>query len=173
MRDRDAAPEWIPADEKDRLESTGSTSTGISLRLIERETLLQAIKADPNRRSFEKETNFNWSSGTDIFQVDTAEPSLMRRFVLHDHFRLRRVEVSTDRSSGSTRTMDAEELREVCSTTDSPPTIDPVFSVKGISHVGLLKVRDKPRTSTGHAEIVTSMVLENDPREDTDGGESP
>lgn len=172
MSEANRVPEWIPSNEEDRLQALGYTSTGISLRQGEREMLLEAIEADPNRMSFEKETNFLWSSATNVVQVDTAEPSLMRRFVLHDYFRLRHITAVTDDSDKTGERIDAQEFRECTTETNQNPTIDSVYSVSGLGPLGLLTVTMEPRSATGHANIVSNRVLENDPRKD-DGGDSP
>lgn len=164
-------PEWMPSDEDDRLKALGYTSTGISLQPAEMEMLLDAIEADPNRMSFEKENGLNWNASSNVVQVNTAEPGLMRRFVLHHHFRLRHITAVTDDSSKMGRTMDAKEFRECVTTTNEEYTIDSVYSVSGLGPLALLTVAMEPRKSTGHADVVTQNVFENDPRKD-DGGDS-
>lgn len=157
-------PEWMPSDEENRLQALGYRSPGISLRPSEIEILLDTIEADPNRMSFEKENSILWNSATNVAQVGITDPGLMRRFVLHHHFRLRHITVVTDDSSKMERTMDAEEFRECVTTTNEGPTIESVYSVNGLNPLALLTVGMEPRKSTGHADVVSQNVLENDPR---------
>lgn len=161
--DSESLPDWLPADEGERVEAMGTASVGIRIPEHGQIALLEAIESDPGRNPFERESRLLWRAGTDVLDIYAAEPGVMRRLVLHPHFRLQRLEVATEQG---TRSMECEEFESLCSGTDSPPMIPSVYSISGIAHVGLQKIAETPRTTGGHAQIITSAVLDNDPRKD-------
>lgn len=122
--------------------------------------LLNAIESDPRRKSFEKESRVLWSPQTDYANFYTADPGLMRRLVLHPEFSVRWFE--------ATQSNDAPRQTYTVASSDAVDRWDgePVYSLEGSLPVGVLTVKQSPRKQSGHAEIITQRVLDNDPRKD-------
>lgn len=127
---------------------------------VDRIELLNAIKSDPGRKSFEKESRVLWSPRTDHANFYTADPGLMRRLVLHPEFSVRWFEAA--------QSSDAPRQTYTVASSNAVDRWDgePVYSLEGSLPAGVLTVKQSPRKQSGHAEIITQRVLDNDPRKD-------
>lgn len=115
--------------------------------------LLDALATDATREPFERESRLLWSAETDRVDVHTAERSLMRRFLNHPEFRLRWVKVR--KGDQRSRSVQADDIAtEWCG--------ENVLSINGSIPVGCLSVKASPRSTGGHAAIVTRSVLSDE-----------
>lgn len=108
-------------------------------------TLVEAVEADDRLLPQEKETTVTFAWGDDYADVFTAEPSLMRRLLAHP-----------ERRGTSLTLIDG----------DKRPTVTPEEysegAITGVATelpVGVLKIQPTPRTTGGHANIVTREHL--------------
>ena len=115
--------------------------------------LLDALTTDSTREPFERESRLLWSAETDSVDVHTAERSLMRRFLSHPEFRLRWIEVR--KGDRGCRSIQADSLSTDWSGED-------VLSINGSIPIGCLTVKASPRSTGGHADVVTRSILNNE-----------
>ena len=112
-----------------------------------------SFTTDPYREPFERETRFMWSAETDYVDVYTSEKSLMRRFLNHTEFQLERLEASYgERGSHGVAVSDI----------DTDWNGEDVYSLSGTIPISYVVVKSTPRTSGGHAEVVSRKVLEDE-----------
>lgn len=115
--------------------------------------LLDALTTDATREPFERESRLLWSAETDRVDVHTAERSLMRRFLSHPEFQLSWLEVRKgDRGS---RSVQADDLATEWNGQD-------VLSINGSIPLGCVTVKASPRSTGGHAAVVTRSVLRDE-----------
>jgi hypothetical protein len=115
--------------------------------------LLDALSTDTTREAFERESRLLWSAEADRVDVHTAERSLMRRFLSHPEFRLRWMEVR--RGDRGSRSVEADDLATEWNGED-------VLSINGSIPLGCVTVKASPRSTGGHAAVVTRSVLSDE-----------
>jgi len=103
--------------------------------------LLDAVEADPDLQPAEKETNIRFAWGDERATVFTAEPALVRRLLAHP-----------ERGDTSLIVADGDARPALEPTEHSG---EPITGVSTEIPVGVLKIGGSPRSSGGHAEIVT------------------
>lgn len=113
--------------------------------------LFDAVEADPDRYSEEKEVGISFSNPDDRMRVDAAIPAVMRRLLKHPEFDLR---LYTTTEDGVAVDVTAEEY-----TAEGHDGRKPVYWVSGTLPVGVLTMKQSPRKSGGHANVVSSGVL--------------
>lgn len=113
--------------------------------------VLDNIKTDPDLQAIERNVAFVAQADADVFEVDVEVPSLMKRFLLHPAFETREIRVS-DADRFGVR-MPIEEYQN-----------GHVTGVRGRIPVGCMKFSAEPRNRSTWSTVVTSSVLENDPR---------
>jgi len=117
--------------------------------------LLDAIETDTTREPFERETRIMWAAA-DRAKVHTAERALMNRLLNHPEFELRWF--------AARRGERGERVVKTCVERDSETGVEdwdgqPVVSISGTLPIGCVLVRESPRQSGGHANVVTGTVL--------------
>lgn len=115
--------------------------------------LLDALATDATREPIERESRLLWSAETDRVDVHTAERSLMRRFLSHPEFHLRWMEVR--RGNRGSRSVQAENLAMEWNG-------QAILSINGSIPLGCLSVKASPRSTGGHAAVVTRSVLNDE-----------
>lgn len=118
--------------------------------------LVDALTTDTTRKPFERETRLLWSAESDRVNVHTAERALMNRLLNHPEF-----EVRWFAARGGDR---GEKVFRTCSTHGSEPNAadwsgEPIVSMSGALPLACVLVKEHPRTSGTHADVVTSGVL--------------
>lgn len=134
-------------------EIAGDETSVANAEWVDVSRVIQAVESDPHRRAFEKESRLLWSSNADVLNVNTAEPSLMRRFLHHPEFELKRFEFAHhpgDRHKTTTA------KRGALNGWDGHP----VYCITGDLPIGCLKVKSGSRTTNQHARIVSDAVLQ-------------
>ena len=114
-------------------------------------TLIEAVEADGRLLPEEKETTIRFAWGDDLADVFTAEPALMRRLLAHP-----------ERGRTGLIVIDGEERPTV---TPEEYAGGPIGGVTTELPVGVLKIQPTPRTTGGHANIVTRRHLAEVDRE--------
>lgn len=119
---------------------------------IPTDDVVDAVREDPDLRPFEKETTVRFAKDDDRATVVTEEAGMTRRLLQHPETSVRWLRVL----DGDVRaTVDPESY-------ESGAVVGCYVTVP----VGALKIQLSPRASGGHADVVSSRVLE------TPGGES-
>jgi len=114
--------------------------------------IAMAVTSDPNRRAEEKETAVYFSNVDDRLTVTTSNPAICRRVLLHPEFELSYYEIST--GSNTSTTVDADEYAE-----DGHDGRRGVYMVTGTMPIGVLKISQNARKSSGSASVVTGAYL--------------
>lgn len=107
--------------------------------------VLEAVTEDTNLLPKEKETTLRLTKWEEEAHVYTAEAGLARRLLAHPHVPIDGLTV-LDGDARRDVSVDGFDGREV-------------VGVRARVPVGALSVRSSPRSSTQHAEIVSSRVL--------------
>lgn len=114
-------------------------------------TLIEAVEADERLLPEEKETTVRFAWGDEYASVFSAEPGIMRRILAHPERRDTQV-VVLDGEARPTVATDEYAGGAIGGVTTELP-------------VGVLKIQPTPRTTPGHANIVTRRHLAEVDRE--------
>lgn len=104
-------------------------------------------REDPKLTPPEKETALRFARDEERVTIYTAERGIGRRVLAHPAAAIDEVTIAEGRRKRPA--VPLEELEEG----------DQVVAVRGTLPLGTVKVRERPRTSGGHADVVTKDVL--------------
>lgn len=121
-------------------------ATGRALR----EHLREQVGRDPALGPAERETSVAFATDQDTARVHTEEPALIRRLLAHDHVE---VGVLGVHDGDTTRTVAYDDV------VTNGGVDGRVTRLKGRVPVACLVVKAAPRTTGGHAQVVTKEVL--------------
>lgn len=113
-----------------------------------RAELIDRTRENPDLAPAEKETTIRFAKDEDRATVFTAEGGLARRLIAHSDFTITSLVVR--RGEHNTHRITPENVNDD----------DVLVGVKGKLPLGVLSVRGSPRSTRGHAAIVTQRVLD-------------
>jgi len=111
------------------------------------ETIVDRVAEDPDLTPGEKETSITFAKDRDAAAVFTSEAGLCRRLLSHPHATI-----------GAVTVADGSARPEV-SLKDVDKTEGKIVAVRATLPVGTLSVKGDPRSSGGHADVITHRVL--------------
>lgn len=114
--------------------------------------LAESVQTNTNVTQAERETSITFSRADDRADIYCEEQAMMKRLLLHPDFELDFYHTShPDRVTG---VVEGDEYEE-----DGHDGRKPVYAIRGTIPIGCLKVGPSPRSSSGHADVVTSKWL--------------
>lgn len=114
--------------------------------------LAERCETTTDLETYERETSIHFSRADDRANVYSEEKAICKRLLMHPDFDLE--QYTTSHPDAPQQAVSIEEYRE-----NGHDQRKPVYAVKGTLPIGVLKIAQKPRQSSGHADVVSGGVL--------------
>lgn len=114
--------------------------------MTEYDDLIDAVEADPDLKTFEKETSFYFSNDDTRARFNTANPTLMRKALGHAEFELTEYVTSDGEVSAEEYAAAGHDRRR------------PVYRVFGTFPIGVLKVQATARSRNTPGPVVSDAT---------------